>query len=232
MAAAAPHCWISAAAQQVTASSVSIYSSSLLAVDAGRGSSLGDRQWGRGRCPNRGQRAPAGGSRRAHRGNYFLLRLFRMSGKHGPEAVQYQALGGTLKIKQPLVYGFRPPLPAQQFPPLRVNLGPNRRVFAHRTATAGKSLGASFLAPSPSRTHLSSMPGRSVATLLNSAQRLARPRGNSVLNGWTINASGDGYASGDPVYLSLGGAARIIRPVLWPHGAYNGSSVGPHIEPQ
>jgi T5SS/PEP-CTERM-associated repeat protein len=70
-------------------------------------------------------------------------------------------------------------------------------------STTGRSVGASFLAAGTSGKEIDVLATTMSGDPLDALQGLLGP-GQSVLGAWDFAVSGDGYAAGDPAYLSFG----------------------------
>ena len=176
----------------VAAASLSIGNSSLLAIDVGRGSSLGA-----GAISNAGTVRILAGADVAAGNTYSPISAGTWSGSG-----TYQAVGGTWNATSHSFTASAVQAGAAGTP-VAIDLSQTQRVLVTDTTT-GESIGASFLAATGSTpiTFTASLAGGSTLTSLES---LLEP-GQSVSGAWTCSAAG--YASANPTYLSVGDAGN------------------------
>ncbi len=182
---------------KVTATSVSVNSTSLLAIDIGNGSCL---NLGKGLVTNYGtMRFVAGGG--TETGKYTPIVAGVWTGTTG----RYQALGGTWNADH--TFTVSSVQEGMSGTPVFLE---TQRVLVNDSKT-GWAVGASFAA--------NSMPTAFMATAISGdVLRLLDDKliaGTSVLSGWTFSATG--YTTGNPVYLSMlvGAGQTLDGLALW-----------------
>ena len=180
----------------VGATGVSVNSSSLLAIDVGRGSSL-TVAGGSGTITNSGTVRLLAGAGVPAGNTYSPISAGTWSG-YG----LYQALGGTWNATSHQ-FTVSATQAGAAGTPIAIVLGQQQRVLVTDAAT-GAALGASFLAAA-GRTPItftgSLLGGSTLASLTG-----LLPPGDSVMSGWTCSTTG--YAAGSPAYLSLAGSGN------------------------
>ncbi len=177
----------------VTASSLSVNSTSLLAIDVGRGSSLNIGS-GSGILTNNGTIRILAGADVTAGNTYSPISAAGWTGTG-----TYQAVGGTWNASTDQFTASAVQAGASGTP-VSINLLSEQRVLVTDGPT-DMSVGASFLAKTTSTplnftaTPMGSATLSSLDSLLGANQ--------SILAGWNFSAD-SGYTPGDPVYLSLG----------------------------
>jgi T5SS/PEP-CTERM-associated repeat protein len=196
----------------VTATSININYKSLLAIDAGTGSTLNVGN-GTGTITNNGKVRILSGANNAAGNVYAPISAGTWSGMG-----IYQAVGGTWNATSHefTVSGVQA---GNSGFPVNIDLLFTQRAMIEDNGS-GWRLGASFLASASSKPLTFTATAVSGGTL-DALQTLAGP-GQTVLGGWTLKATA-GYAAGDPVYLSFDTGGRYSRELLqlW---SYNGTS--------
>jgi T5SS/PEP-CTERM-associated repeat protein len=184
----------------VTATSVTVRSLSIITIDVGYGSLL-SVGGGTGTITNFGKVRIVTGPQVAAGSQYAPIAVRTWYGT-------YQALGGTWDTTSNL-FTVSPMLSGVSGTPVAVDLAQTQRVAIAESAGPGTAA-ASFLAKTGT--------GQTfyfTASTLTSADRAALQGlltpGQSVLSGWNFTAAGGGYVATDPIYLSLSIPANLER---------------------
>ena len=186
----------------VTAMDVSINSTSLLAIDVGRGSSLVVSVSGSaGTISNSGTVRILAGAGVAAGNTYSPISAAAWTGSGA-----YQALGGTWNSTNHQ-FTVSSAATGTSGSPVTIDLASQQRMLIGDTSTSW-TVGESFLATTSSTMLTSTASAISGGTLTSLSASLGT--GQTVLSGWNLSAS-SAYAAGTPVYLSFGvGAAQFL----------------------
>jgi len=202
----------------VTASTVSISSGSLLAIDVGDGSLLAIGG-GSGTISNGGKVRVMAGAGPAATSQFSPIAAGTWSGSG-----TYQALGGTWNSTSH-VFAVSAVERGTSGTPVAMDLASVQRVLIDDSETDW-SLGASFLAKTGSSTQLNLTATAIAGQVLSDLMALLDPS-QVVCGAWDVTPGGSGYTPGDPIYLSFDVGAGFSRSDLhlWHYDGSNWSSL-------
>lgn len=184
----------------VTASSITVFSDSLLTLDVGYGSNL-QVGTGTGTIGYYGAIQFLTGPQPVSGSQYSPITTGTWSGLG-----TYQALGGTWNSTSH-VFTVSQTLNAISGIPVTVDLTQRQRVLVTESVK-NWTAGASFLAKTGTGKSFNFTATALTGTDLTALNGMLAP-GQSVLSGWIFSAAGTGYLASDPIYLSLGIPATI-----------------------
>jgi fibronectin-binding autotransporter adhesin len=178
----------------VTADSVSVYSKSVLTLDTSYGSNL-RVGGGTGSVTNNGKIRVLCGPQPSVGNQYSPIAAGTWSGSG-----TYQALGGTWD-NATQVFTVSQTVVGASGTPVAVDLAQQQRVLVDNPQTDW-TVGASFLAKTGTQTILNLTASVVGGDRMTALKNLIAP-GQSISEAWNLTASGTGYSSTDPVYLSF-----------------------------
>ena len=179
---------------QVSASTVSVASLSLLAIDVATGSQLAVNN-GAGAFTNNGTVRIIAGPGAGAGSQYSPIAAATWSGSGA-----YQALGGTWNATSH-VFTVSQTLTSVSGLPMAFNLADLQRVLVNDGQ--GGAVGTSFLAKTGASTDINFTASVVSGDRLTALQKLVEP-GQTLLSAWDLTATGSGYSASDPFYLSFG----------------------------